>query len=165
MHALHFLGVIAALAFASAAYAQRSDDDRQRKKPSSRASTPYAPKATTPAPTPPKPRTHPSNPNREYTREPYRPRTERDYEPWRANRQSKPPKTTSSSPSTPKAQPARSAAKPAETRDPALARCDKYRARMEQVIREEQRGGDPARMPRLAEERKQVYQETMRAGC
>ena len=46
-----------------------------------------------------------------------------------------------------------------------LARCDTYKQRMENVIREEQRGGDPARMQRLAEERKRIYQETLRAGC
>ena len=98
-----------------------------------------------------------------YTRPPYQPKTERDYEPWRSNRESKPAKPTAT-PKTPKTQAVTTTTKP-EPRDPALARCDEYKRRMEKVIREEQRGGDPAHMKRLGEERKKVYQDTLRAGC
>jgi hypothetical protein len=93
----------------------------------------------------------------------YRPRTERDYEPWPTQRKST--ATPKKSTPAPKTQAAKTAPPPAEVRDPALARCDQFKKRMEQVIREEQRGGDPVRMQRLGEERKKVYQDTMRAGC
>ena len=164
MRLIHLLGLIAGLALLGTGYAQ--DDKHRKKSTATIAPTPYTPKATPPAPppTPQRPKSNHSERSSEYTREPYRPRTERDYEPWRTNRASPPAKSTSSA--RPKTQAVKNTTtqKP-EPRDPALARCDKYQQRMEQVIREEQRGGDPARMQRLAEERKQVYQETMRAGC
>ena len=145
---VHLIGLVAGLVFAAAAYAE---EDRQKKKTSH-----------TPLPYAPPPKTSPSNANSEYTRPPYRPRTERDYEPWKTNRPSPPPKATPST--APKTQAVKNTTKP-EPRDPMLARCDPYKQRMENVIREEQRGGDPARMQRLAEERKRIYQETLRAGC
>lgn len=168
MHAIQLLGVLAALAFSSAAFAQasiRSEDEKHRKKPTtSSAPTPHAPpKARTQAPpTPPKP--HPVTRSNEFTREPYRPRTERDYEPWRGNRQSTPPRT--SSPSTPKTQSVKSTPKPAETpRDPALARCDDLKRQMEQLVRQEGFGGDAARQQGLAAQKRALYQEELRSGC
>ena len=143
MPAVRLIGLVASLAFAAAAYA---DEDRQKKKASH---------------TPP-PKTSPSKANNEYTRPPYRPRTERDYEPWKTNRSSPPPKPTP--PKAPKTQAVNNTTKP-EPRDPALARCDDFKRRMESVIREEQRGGDPARMQRLADERRKIYQDELRAGC
>ena len=145
MHVFHILGLIAGLAIAA------GDDDKQRKKT-----------AGTPLPYAPPPKTRPSNENSEYTRPPYRPRTERDYEPWKANRSSPPPKPAP--PKAPKTQAVKNTTKP-EPRDPALARCDDFKRRMEGVIREEQRGGDSARMQRLADERRKIYQDELRAGC
>jgi hypothetical protein len=148
MPAVHLIALVAGLALAAAAYA---DDDRQKKKASHK-----------PLPYTPPPKTSPSNENSEYTRPPYRPRTERDYEPWKTNRSSPLPKPAP--PKAPKTQAVKNTTKP-EPRDPALARCDDFKRRMESVIREEQRGGDPARMQRLGDERRKIYQDELRAGC
>ena len=154
MPVVHLFGLIASLAVAGAVYAQasmRAEDDKPRKK------------ATLPAPpTPPKPRPT-TNENREFTRPPYRPHTERDYEPWRTQRNTPAPR--SSSTPAPRTQPAKTPAKPAEARDPALARCDDLKRRMEQLVREEGFGGDAARQPRIAEQKRALYQEELRYGC
>src|SRR5437867_12149108 len=124
MHAIQFLSVIVGLGCAGEAYAQ-------------------APVRGGPAPAPST--IERETPERDDYRPPvYRPSTERDYEPWR--RQPKPPPKSTPQPKT---QPATSASTP-ESRSPALARCDDFRRRMEQVIREEQRGGNPARVKALA---------------
>ena len=158
MHAVQLLGAIAGLAFIGAAYAQaslrggptpttppssteRSDDDWR---------FPAKPKAQTPSST--------------YTAPPrYRERTEREYDQRPTERPSPPPR--SSSTSTPRTQPVKTPAKPSEARDPALARCDDLRRRMEQLVREEGYGGDASRHQRLAEQKRSLYQEELRFGC
>jgi hypothetical protein len=50
-------------------------------------------------------------------------------------------------------------------RDEALARCDVFTREMEQVIRAEMRGGDPARMQQLTKQRQQIHLDRQRAGC
>ena len=153
-HAIPLLGLIAGLALSGAVYAQasmRADDEKQRKK------------ATLPAPpTPHKPK--PVTREREFTRPPYRPHTERDYEPWRTQRNTTPAPRPSATPA-PRTQPAKSTAKPAEARDPALARCDELKRRMEQLVREEGFGGDAAHRQRIAEQKRALYQEELRYGC
>ena len=172
MVAVQLLGLIAGLACMSAAFEARAqaplrggpppattpsvererperDDDRPRE----RRRTIEQPSAPLSKPKPPASSTYTAPPR---TRE----RTERDYDPRPAPRPSVSPKSTSA----PKTQAVRSTVAP-PPRDPALARCDEFRRRMEQVMREEMRGGDPVRMQRLAEERKRIYQEELRAGC
>ena len=162
MQVIHLLGLIAGLALLSTGY---GEDDKHRKKSTATITpTPYTPKPPATPSTPQKPKSTHSERNSEYTREPYRPRTERDYEPWRTNRSSPPAKSTKST--TPKTQAAKTTAKPAEAaRDPALKRCDDLKRRMEQLVREEGFGGDAARQQRIAAEKRSLYQEELRFGC
>ena len=95
--------------------------------------------------------------------------TEREYD-WAAPSNPQPKRerskpSSSKSTAAPKAKPEKTSTPAPPPRDPDLARCDEFKKRYEQVIREEMRGGDPVRMQRLAEERKRIYQEELRAGC
>ena len=95
-------------------------------------------------------------------------RPERDYVPKTFTHRNPPPtkrsSPASSSPKSKQAQPT-SAWTPAPPRDPDLARCDDFRRRLEQVIRQEGHAGSSAAVERLAQERQTIYRAQLRGGC
>jgi len=80
-------------------------------------------------------------------------RSERDNEPWFQRG------TSSTEPAAPERRPSPSTPLPKEARDPDLARCDRYQAQLEVLLREEMRGRSTGAQQRS------LHEQRLRDGC
>jgi len=81
-------------------------------------------------------------------------RSERDYEPWFQRGSSNPPE-----PAAPRRAESPWTPQPRDEREPDLARCDRYKTRLETLLREEMRGRNTSAQQRT------LHEERLRDGC